>query len=135
MGLDSLKIHKGIRRASFVPLEEGNPERLKYKLNLLRSKYISDKLIELKRIKNTVVQKVKIWFQKWNWKKMSLDTSVWLIEAGIEGTTANFATHYLFGLPLNPATILAHGIAIKQGIEIYWRLKRDGENRKLPTKD
>jgi hypothetical protein len=53
----------------------------------------------------------------------------------LEGITANVATHFLLGIPFNVGTIVAHGIAINQGISIYWRLRKDGPNNKIPTKD
>jgi len=88
-----------------------------------------------KRGINTIIQKPKLWASKVDWKKIKNDTASWIIEALIEGFTANIATHYLLGVKFNPMTILAHGIVIKQGIDIYWRLRKDGPTTKLPQKN
>jgi len=84
---------------------------------------------------NVSEQKPRHWASSVDWQYMCSVSSVWLLEAMIEGITANFATHYLFNMPLNPFTALAHGIAIKQGLSIYWRLRKDGPGFKIPKKE
>ena len=130
----SAKINQEIRKAEFVPMESQNIKIFKYR-NLQRiSKVLSPKLANLKRCINTTVQKVTRWNEKIDWSRITKGTVVWLAEAAIEGVTANFATHFLFHIEFNPMTVMAHGFAIKQGLDIYWRLKKDGSTSKLPKK-
>ncbi len=88
--------------------------------------------LSLKRGVNTIIQKPRLWASKVNWPEARKDTIFWILNALIEGITANVATHYLFGVKLNFMTVLAHGILIQQGIDIYWRLRKDGPNTKIP---
>lgn len=128
-------IHQKIRKAAFVTEEPKKSDRLIYKIFLLRSKYVSDKLIGLKRFFNSQVQFIQKEVKNVKWKALFSSVSVWITEAFIEGLTANFATHYLLGLDFNMPIILAHGIVIKQGIDIYWRLRRNGEHKRLPLQN
>ena len=92
-------------------------------------------MLAAKRRVNTLMQRPKLWAAHVDWPTAKEESIVWIIEAFIEGFLANFATHFLIGLPLTPMTLLAHGIAIKQGISVYRRLRGDGSSTKIPTKD
>lgn len=76
-----------------------------------------------------------IWASKIDWPKLWGDVSLWFIVALIEGFTANIATHYLFGVKFSFMMVIAHGILINQGVDIYWRLRTNGPTTKLPQKD
>jgi hypothetical protein len=58
------------------------------------------------------------------------DMSLWILESLIEGCTASFATHIIFGWPFNIQYVLAHGIIIKQGLSIINRIQ-DGRPKQI----
>lgn len=131
----SSSIHQKVRGAGFVSLESKENKRFKYfSLHNIVS-ILSKWWISLKRSVNTIIQKPRLWASEVDWKKTREDTFFWFIEALIEGFTANIATHYLFGVKFSFMMVLAHGILIKQGIDIYWRLRKNGSTTKLPQKD
>jgi len=122
-------------KAEFVTIKEPKIEKFKYKLAYKLPQGFR-KL--LNRNKDTFIksyQRVALVVSKFDWKVIKEDVSTWFLEALLEGVTANFATHFLFNVPLNPFTILAHGIIIKQGINIYWRLRNNGSHELIPKKD
>ena len=130
----SSSIHQRVRRAEFVPLVSEERKTFKYNLihrlnNLFRGKSLS-----LKRRFNSVIQRPRLVTDQVDWGKVKGDSIRWLIEAFVEGLTANFATWQLLGFKFDPFTILAHGIVIKQGLNIVWRL-RYGSTSKIPEKD
>jgi hypothetical protein len=113
---------------------EGKTETYKYKyLHNLKNKY-NCVLEDVRRRINTLIQKIKRATATVDWRKAIKDSFTWVIEAGIEGLTANFATHALFNVPFNLETVLAHGIIIKQGLDVYWRLRKNGATPKIPDK-
>ena len=57
-----------------------------------------------------------------------------IINAFIEGLIVNFAVWGLLGWRFNFITIMAWGFAVKQFLDLYWRLKINGTNTKLPEK-
>ena len=128
-------IHQRIRQAAFMPLESQNTQKLKYNIVLGVSKYISDKFITLKNTCNKILQKSQLWMQKVDFIAIRDDTSMWLIEALIEGFIVNFAVWALIGLKFNLITILAWGFVVKQLLSIYWRLRKHGQNSTIPTKN
>ena len=128
-------IHQRIRNASFIPLESHDTEKFKYNPRFKISKYISDKLIVLKTICNKIIQKPRLWVQEVDFEAIRNDTSMWVIEALIEGFVINFVVWALIGWKFNLITVLAWGFAIKQLLSIYWRLRKDGSNTTIPTKD
>jgi hypothetical protein len=87
--------------------------------------------LSLKRKVNSVFQHLQLITEKFKWKDAAKDSFAWITEAMIEGLTANFATHNLFGLDFNVWMILSHGILIKQGLDIIYRLKQNGADSKL----
>ena len=131
----SLQIQTRIKSAGFVKLEEPVNEKFKYNI-IDRFKYVISNLLKL--IKDLLVKNYQgacLTASKFDWKKIRSDVFEWLSEAFIEGLTANFATHFLFKVPLNPATVMAHGIIIKQGINLFWRLRNNGSNPTIPKKN
>ena len=128
-------IHQKIRTASFVPLESPDTKRFKYNLRLRVSKYINDKFIALKTICNKIIQKPQLWIHEVDFKAIREDTSMWLVEALIEGFVINFVVWALLGWRFNWITVLAWGFAIKQLLSIYWRLRKNGANTTIPKKN
>jgi len=125
-------INQKIRKASFVNDETVNIERFKYNLPLIRSKYINKKLIALKNTCRKTVQMVQLRLEKFDFVSAKNSTLIWLINAFIEGFIINFSVWGLLGWRFDIITIMAWGFAIKQFIDIYWRLKANGSNTKLP---
>ena len=128
-------IHQRIRKASFVPLESQDTEKFKYNIRFKISKYINDRFIELKTNFNKIIQKPRLWVQKVDFKTIRNDTSIWIIEALIEGFVINFIVWALVGWRFNLVTMLAWGFAIKQLLSIYWRLRKHGTNSTIPKQD
>jgi hypothetical protein len=128
-------IHKEIRKASFISVEPEQSKRFKYLANYSWIKKSCEKLASIKRGANSIVQRIGLWSNKVDWGKITEEVSFWIINVSIEGLTANFATHYLFGLSFNVPMILAHGIVIEQGLSIFWRLKQNGPISTIPQKD
>ena len=124
-----------IRNASFVPLESRDTKKFKYNPWFKISKYINDKLVVLKTICNKIIQRPQLWVAQVDFKAMRNDTSMWLLEALIEGFVINFSVWALLGWNFNLITILAWGFAIKESLSIYRRLKKDGTNATILTKN
>lgn len=131
----NLLIQDKIRKASFVSLDSPDTEKFKYNIILKISKYFNNRLIAFKTNCNKMIQKPQLWFSKINFKAIKNDLSIWLLEALIEGFVINFIVWALIGFRFNLITILAWGFAIKQILSIYWRLKKDGSNATIFTKD
>lgn len=127
-------IHQQIRKAAFVQYGEDKNENNKYKYVHKTFLRLKKTFANAKRWLNSRIQKTNLWVGLIDWKKVREESSQWIVEAFLEGITLNFATHWLFGVPFNPATIFAHGILVKQGLDIYWRLRRDGSAPKIPNK-
>ena len=131
----SSSIHQKIRNATFVHTELEESERFKYfQASRLSSKF-KEIHISLKRRVNSIVQKPLLWASFVDWKTVREDLIEWSVESLLEGFTANFVTHYLFGWTFNLFTMLAYGFAIKQGLSIHRRLKQDGTVSKIPKKN
>ncbi len=128
-------IHQRIRKASFVPLESHSTEKFKYNLRFRVSKYINDKFIVLKTTCKKIINKPRLWTKEVDFKAIRDDTSIWVVEALIEGFVINFVVWALIGWKFSLVTMLAWGFAMKQLLSIYWRLKKDGTNSTIPTKD
>ena len=122
-------------KAAFVISEYQEIESFKYNFMLIISKYSKDKLGHLKNLSIKIFQKVKLILSEIDWIVARNDLGDWSFQVLIEGATANFATHFLFGVPFNPLTMIAHGIVIKQGTSIFWGLRRNGERTEIPKKD
>lgn len=131
----NLLINEKIRKAKFVTYKSRKLESFK-SMNLVKivSK-IKSKFQNLKRIFNSFVGKHSLWFSNVNWIGLRNDSFFWFFEVVIEGTIANWWTHKLFGLKFDVEMIIAHGFLIKQGLDLYWRLRKDGANSKLLTKN
>ena len=128
-------IHQKVRNASFVPLESHDIEKFKYNGLFKISKYINSKFLVLKTACNKIIQRLQLWTHKIDFKAMRDDVSIWLIEALIEGFVINFVVWALLGWKFNLLTVFAWGFAIKQLLNIYWRLKKDGAHSTIPKKD
>ena len=124
-----------MRNASFVPLESQENDKFKYYHALKIKKYLNDRLIVLQTILNKIIQKPALWTRNVDFRKVRNDTALWSLEALIEGVLINFAVWALLGWKFNLITVMAWGIAIKQLLSVYWRLKKDGTPTTIPTKD
>ncbi len=131
----SSSIHQRIRNASFVPLESHDTKKFKYNPYLKGIKYINDKFIALKTICNRIIQKLRLWTQEVDFKAIRNDLSMWLFEASIEGFVINFIVWALIGWKFNFITMLAWGFAMKQLLDVYRRLRKDGSTSKIPKKN
>lgn len=131
----SSSIHQRIRKASFVPLKSQDTEKFKYNLLFKVSKYFNEKLSVLKTNCNKIIQRPQLWLKEIDFRAIRNDTSAWVVEALIEGFIINFVVWALLGWRFNSITMLAWGFALKQLLSIYWRLKKDGSNSKLPKKN
>jgi len=92
-------------------------------------------MLSWKRRINSFKQRPRLWASEVDWEIVWGDSVIWIVEASVEGLTANFATHFLIGLPFTPMTLLAHGIVIKQGLSVYRRMKLYGGDSKIPKKN
>ena len=128
-------IHQRIRKAAFVPLDAQNTKRFKYDIWFRVSKYVNNKFITFKTFCNKIRQRLQLWAQEIDFKAIRNDTSIWLVEALIEGFIINLIVWALIGLKFNLMTMLAWGFAVKQLLSIYWRLRKDGSNPTIPKKD
>lgn len=110
---------KRASKASFVDLEE---ERKKEVINKRKAKF-REWLLNRKRQTNSVKQKIIVWAKIPDYQTISKESSIYLLEAFVEGLLINYVAKILFGQPMNAFTILAYGIVVKQGINIFIRLK------------
>lgn len=127
-------VNQKIRKAAFVDIESSETNKFKYNLKLDFIKYFKDKLIVFKTNCNKLIQGPQLWFNKIDLKAVRSDTGIWLAEVFIEGIVVNFAISVLTGLSFNLMTIFAWGIAIKELVSIYWRLKNNGTPATIPQK-
>jgi len=77
---------------------------------------------------------VQLKLDKFDFKAASTATMIWLMNAFVEGIIVNFAVWGLLGWRFNFITIMAWGFAVKQSLDLYWRLKINGTTTKLPEK-
>jgi len=128
-------LSKRINKAGFVSIDSVSIESFKYNLLCNIRHRCSTTSISIKRYLNSRIQRVQYWVALVFWDKVGADLLTWCIEAMLEGLSLNFATHYLLGMPFNMMTAFAHGIVVKQGLSIYWRLRVNGSTTKIPTKN
>ena len=122
------------RNAGAVPYESENTQRFKYKFPLRLSKYINEILIALKNTCIKIKGRVQLKLDKFDFKAAGIVTMIWLMNAFVEGLIVNFAVWGLLGWRFNFITIMAWGFAVKQSLDMYWRLKINGTTTKLPEK-
>lgn len=131
----NLSMNKKNRSAKFVLYKTGKLESFKNSKVYSIIRKIQPKFQNLKRWMNAIIGKPRLWASIIDWKQSSKDSSVWFIEAVIEGAMANWWTHKIFGLDFGVGMIIAHGFLIKQGLDIHRRIKKDGQYSKLLTKN
>lgn len=132
---NSSRIRSGIRKAQFVQMDSsGEKNFINTAVQGLNTR-CARRFPNLKRSLNSIVQKPALWASFIDWKVVKENALAWLVESFIEGFTANFATHFLFGMPFSIMHIFAHGFAIKQCISTYWRLRKDGPALTVPKKN
>lgn len=118
--------------AAFIPVNDENTKRFKYKLPLMLSRYTNDKLITLKNTCKKIIGVIRLKLDRFDFKTASSSTMMWLTNAFVEGLIVNFAVWGLLGWEFNFITIMAWGMAVKQTLDLYWRLKINGKPAKLP---
>lgn len=96
---------------------------------------ISPKLQNLKRFFKSMIEKPRLWSNNFDWKTIGNDSSLWFAEVLIEGVIANWWTHKIFELEFGVGMIIAHGFLIKQGLDLFLRLKQNGSSTKLLAKN
>jgi len=101
--------------ASFVPIDASKTASIKYKLRYILNRKLSRQFIRWKRPINSIIQRPRLWADQVDWSVVKQDVAQWGLEVVVEGFIANFATHYLFGIPFTVPTVLAHGMIITQG--------------------
>lgn len=111
-----------------------NTKTFKYKFTLNLGKYINDKFIAIKNTCKKIKGVVQLQLNKFDFKTAGSISAIWLVNAFIEGVIVNFAVWGLLGWKFNFITIMAWGFAIKQLLDLYWRLRINGSNTKLPEK-
>lgn len=132
----NLSIHHKIRNASFVSLESQETQKFKYNLVFIVSEYIKSKFIAFKNNCNKLIQRLRLWLTGVDFKTMNSHTSLWLLEALIEGFILNYIVWSLMGWKFNFITLIGWGFATKQFLGIYWRLKKeDGSLATILTKN
>ena len=119
-------------KARFVEVEEPKRNKFKYWFNY-KSTNIKEWLLRLNKPFRYVNSEIRLLINQINIEQAWFDALIWISEAMVEGLTANFATHFLFGVRFDIPTILAHGIIIKQGIEIYHTLRKNDSNKQIPS--
>ena len=122
------------RNAGAVHWESENTQRFKYKFLLRLSEYSNKKFIALKHTCKKIKGMVQLKLDKFDFKAASTATMIWLMNAFVEGIIVNFAVWGLLGWRFNFITIMAWGFAVKQSLDLYWRLKINGTTTKLPEK-
>ena len=131
----NLSIHQKIRSAKFIDYNYLPIETFKYKV---RTKVKVYRDLVNQRIKKFISQINNRSIQIYNsviWDRLIYNISIWLFEAFVEGLTLNYVLHILLGYPMNIWTIFAYGILIKQGLDIYWRMRINGETTTIPKEN
>lgn len=115
----SLSIHQRIRSAEFVKY---STKTFKYDLHIIFKSGIT----QIRYLSSIVYNKSINIYNSVIWDRLLNHASIWLLESFIEGLAANYVLYVLFDRQFNIFTIFAYGILIKQGIDIYHRLKCNG---------
>ena len=128
-------VNEKIRNSKFMFYEISPLESFKNSkaYNILNK--INPKLHNLKRFIKSIMTKPRLWMSFIEWKSIKNDLPIWFCEVLIEGVIANWWTHKIFGLEFGFGMIIAHGALIKQGLNLIWRIKKDGQHSTILTKD
>jgi len=118
----------------FVRQMDDPTDKFKYNFLLRLSKYNNEKFIALKNTCRKIRGMVQLKLDKFDFKAAGGATMLWLMNAFIEGLIVNFVVWGLLGWRFNFITIMAWGFAVKQSLDLYWRLKINGTTTKLPEK-
>jgi hypothetical protein len=126
-----LKIMKKVREHTLI----NKAKKFKYNGLVKLNSVLRGLSLKVKRIFNLII-KTPI-----NWVKVNLELKVildsfliWFAEVAIEGAIINFALHFLLGYKFTPCTTIAYGLVIDRVVNIYWRLKQNGSDKKLLKK-
>ncbi len=111
-------------KARFISTKQQKIERFKYKFLHLVSLTRRNKNI----FKDFIIKNVRLV----DWKSISKEGIVWILEAGIEGIPINYALHILKGYELNFYTVFAYGAVFKYFLYYLSKLIKNGDYRKIP---
>ena len=128
-------VNERIRNSGFVSYKTSALESFKNSKAYDILKKINPKLHNLKRFTKSIMTKPRLWVSFIEWKNVRRDLPIWFCEVLIEGVIANWWTHKIFGLEFGLGMIIAHGVLIKQGLNLIWRIKKDGQPSTIPTKN
>jgi hypothetical protein len=110
-----LSFHKTLKsKSGFVKIS---------KREIFKYRHDHKETVDAKRSLKNILRRSKALVESIMWAKAVQLSVIWVVEAGIEGLTANFATHFLWGVPFTWQTVLAHGFVIKQALSVYHRLR------------
>ena len=123
------------RNAEFVTTGSRKSDRFKYILGLSFNKYISNGIISLNNTRKKTVNRLKLSTKDINFLAIRNDLTIWLAESFIEGAAINFVVWALFGMEFTPITMLAWGVGMKMILDYYWRLRHNGANTTIPSKN
>jgi len=122
-------------KVEFVTTEPRVYDRFKYILGLSFNKYISNGIISLNNTRKKTVNRLKLSTKDINFLAIRNDLTIWLAESFIEGAAINFVVWALFGMEFTPITMLAWGVGMKMILDYYWRLRHNGANTTIPSKN
>jgi len=132
--MGKIKKSDSINSNGFVTYRSTKVESFKNKGIHSIGRKLNPKLQNLKRTLNSIIGKPRLWMSNIEIKKSGRESSLWFLEVLIEGAIANWWTHKIFGLEFEVGMIIAHGFLIKQGLDLYTRIKKDGQPTKLLAK-
>jgi len=115
-------------KAKFVIVKESIIDKFKYWFNY-NTFWIQKRLLKLNKPFKYLSSEISLLLPQIKIKQAIFDALILFIEALLEGLTANFATHFLFGVKFNIPIALAHGILIKQGVSIYHALRKNDSSK------
>ena len=127
-------MRKQIRKASYVKIESASSEKFKYKSFRSIINRIPNIFLNLKRSINSYIQKPRRLLSLFDWERIKEDSFFYILNAFIEGGIMNFALHVLFGVKINPLTMLAYGLLVAQILDIYKQLKNNGSDKRISKK-
>ena len=127
----ALCLHQKIRQSVTLPKKERFIKLYYCKVtNRLKS------CLAIIKTKITIAhQSFNLYKSKIDWVGARYDFAIWFANVCLEGIPLNIMSFFLFGIDFNPGTVLAHGIIVIHGLDIWQRLRKDGTSSKIPHKD
>jgi len=123
------------RNAEFVTTGSRKSDRFKYILGLSFNKYISNGIISINNTWKKITGRPKLWIKDVDFIAMRNDSAMWLAEVTLEGALTYFAIWALVESDSHFVKMLGCGVAVKQILSIYWRLRKNGATTTIPAKN